>query len=166
MSENSNDLGKQEKTERQALLERLKELDPESENYDDGTVLITKPKRKLTAQQIENLNKGRQMALKKKQEAQAQKRLEECEIENEVKRRLEKYKQEVENKIIKKAISIKKKEIKKQAILEEISDDEDDTPVVKQKVKPQPKSEAPAPVKENTPLPQSENQTKPKIVFL
>jgi len=60
---------------------------------------------------------------------------------NDAKKLAEYEKKELEEKVVKKAISIKKKQIKKQAVLDEISDD--DTPM--EKIKPKPK---PAPVKE------------------
>ena len=50
----------------------------------------------------------------------------------------EEKKKVVEMKIVKKAISIKKKEIKKQMILDEISDDEEDV-IQKPKIKPKTK---------------------------
>ena len=60
---------------------------------------------------------------------------------NDAKKLAEYEKKELEEKVVKKAISIKKKQIKKQAVLDEISDD--DTPM--EKIKPKPK---PVPVKE------------------
>ena len=50
-------------------------------------------------------------------------------IEDEVQRRLNEYKLGLEDKVVKKAISIKKKQIKKEALLDETSDDE--TPIQK-----------------------------------
>ena len=50
-------------------------------------------------------------------------------IEDEVQKRLNEYKTGLEQKVVRKAISIKKKQIKKAALLEEISDDE--TPIQK-----------------------------------
>jgi hypothetical protein len=79
---------------------------------------LTKPKKVLTEKQLEALKKGQQKR-----------------NENRDKNREEKLKKEeeerkiAEEKLIKKAIAIKKKQIKKQAILDEISDDE--TPIQK-----------------------------------
>ena len=75
-----------------------------------------KPKRKLTEKQLQALHEGQQ------------KRLEMARMKKE----LERQKQEEEKKrqeelIIKKALALKKKQIKKEAILHEISDD--DTPI-------------------------------------
>jgi hypothetical protein len=79
---------------------------------------LTKPKKQLTAKQLEALKKGQQKR-----------------DENRVKNKTEKEKREaeekriLEEKLVKKAIALKKKQIKKQALLDEISDDE--TPIEK-----------------------------------
>jgi len=79
---------------------------------------LTKPKKQLTAKQLEALKKGQEKR-----------------NENRVKNKTEKEKREaeekamLEEKLVKKAIALKKKQIKKQALLDEISDDE--TPIQK-----------------------------------
>ena len=76
----------------------------------------------------------------KNHERVTKKRLEAEEIENEIQSRLSQYKTGLEAKIVKKAISIKKKQIKKEAALDEISDDETPIQKIKQIAKkiPQP----------------------------
>ena len=79
---------------------------------------ITKPKKKLTEKQLEVLKKGQQ------------KRDENARMRAELRARQEADEQKLkEEKIVKKAIAIKKKQIKKNAVLDEISDDE--TPLEK-----------------------------------
>ena len=94
---------------------------------------LTKPKKQLTAKQLEALKKGQDKR-----------------NENRVKNKLEKEKKEaeekamLEEKLVKKAIALKKKQIKKQALLDAISDDE--TPIEKIKQiaeKPKPEPEKP-----------------------
>ena len=94
---------------------------------------LTKPKKQLTAKQLEALKKGQDKR-----------------NENRVKNKLEKEKREaeekkmIEEKLVKKAIALKKKQIKKQALLDAISDDE--TPIEKIKQiaeKPKPEPEKP-----------------------
>ena len=106
-----------------------------------------KPKRKLTEKQLQALHEGQQ------------KRLEMARMKKE----LERQKQEEEKKrqeelIIKKALALKKKQIKKEAILHEISDD--DTPI--EEIKKIEKK--PAIVKKQTPQPQEPQ--KPKFIFI
>ena len=94
---------------------------------------ITKPKKQLTEKQLEALRKGQQT-----RDENARKRKEEAGRLAEIERK------KIEEKIVKKAISIKKKEIKKQSLLDEISDD--DTPIQKIKEiaeKPKPVSTEP-----------------------
>ena len=86
---------------------------------------ITKPKKKLTEKQLEALRKGQQT-----RDANAKKRKEEAE------RIAEEERKKLEEKIVRKAISIKKKQIKKQSALDEIEDD--DTPIQKIKEIAQP----------------------------
>ena len=62
-------------------------------------------------------------------ERTTKKKLEADAIEDEIQSRLSQYKTGLEAKIVKKAISIKKRQIKKEAALDEISDDE--TPIKK-----------------------------------
>jgi len=110
------DVGKQDDT--QVLQEHKEEVEVNDES-------IVKPKKKLTEKQLEALKKGQQT-----RDANAKKRREEAERKAEEDRKI------MEAKIVRKAISIKKKEIKKQAALDEISDD--DTPIQKIKEISQP----------------------------
>jgi hypothetical protein len=79
-----------------------------------------KPKRERTQKQIEAFNKCIETKKKKAAERAA-----------EAKRLAEYDRKALEEKVVKKAISIKKKQIKKQSALDEISDD--DTPIEKVK---------------------------------
>ena len=88
-----------------------------------------KKKRVLSEKQLNVLSLAREKLKEKNKERQAKKKLEADAIEDEIQSRLNEYKTSLEQKIVKKAISIKKKDIKKQAILEEVSDDE--TPIQK-----------------------------------
>ena len=63
----------------------------------------------------------------------------------------EQYKKEMEEKIVKKAISIKKKQILKQKVLDEISDEETPVEEIKKKIIPQ---------KQTIPLQQNIQQTR------
>ena len=86
-------------------------------------------KRVLSEKQLNVLALAREKLKEKTKERQIQKRLEQEAIEDEVQKRLNEYKTGLEQKVVRKAISIKKKQIKKEAVLEEISDDE--TPIQK-----------------------------------
>lgn len=92
----------------------------ENESETEETETLTKAKKPRTAKQLEAFEKAKAIrdanALKRKEDA---------------KRLAEEERKLIEEKLIKKAISIKKKQIKKQAVLEEISDDE--TPIEKVK---------------------------------
>ena len=83
----------------------------------------------LSAKQLEVLANAREKLKAKNSERTAKKKLEADAIESEIQSRLSQYKEGLEQKIVKKAISIKKKQIKKEAALDEISDDE--TPIQK-----------------------------------
>ena len=113
-----------------------------------------KKKKVLNERQLEVLANARAKLAEKNKEKLIKKRLEQQAIEDEVQRRLNEYKEDLEDKIVKKAISIKKKQIKKEAILDEISDDE--TPI--QKIKEIAK-------KRNHPAPQ-QVETKPQYIFV
>lgn len=109
---------------------------PESEEEEEeDEAPPPKPKRERTQKQIDAFNRCIETKKKKAAErAEAARQLAELE------------KKQLEEKVVKKAISIKKKQIKKQSALDEISDD--DTPIEKVKehaktikpvaVKPQP----------------------------
>lgn len=65
---------------------------------------------------------------------------------DEAEKMLSQSKKEMEDKVVKKAIAIKKKQIKAQIALDEISDDDEPIEVVKQKVKKVVERPAPKPV--------------------
>ena len=90
---------------------------------------IIKKKKVLSAKQLEVLANARAKLKANNHERVTKKRLEAEEIENEIQSRLSQYKTGLEAKIVKKAISIKKRQIKKEAALDEVSDD--DTPIQK-----------------------------------
>ena len=107
-----------------------------------------KPKRKLTEKQLQALHEGQR------------KRLEMARMKKEIERqKQEEEKKRQEELIIKKALALKKKQIKKEAILHEISDD--DTPIeeIKKIVK------KPA-TKKTESLPAIQPQPKPKFIFI
>ncbi len=118
---------------------------PESES--DGEIEVKKPpkqKRELTEKQKENLQRGRQ----RRNEAIAKKKEETAKIK-------EQEQEELNRKIVKKAILIKKREIKKEQILtptpEETEMEEEPVKAPRKKV--------------NYPPPTPQTQ-KPQIVFL
>ena len=127
---------KQEKLEEiQRLKKQLNELEPpcvipvskeESEDDEDEIqVSIQKPRKPRSEKQIEQFKKVVETKMKN---ASERKKL------AEVKAVVDK--QELEDKLVKKAIAVKKKQIKKQKIIDDISDEEkEDDPVI-QKMKP------------------------------
>lgn len=92
----------------------------EEEEEEEEACEKPKPKRDRTQKQIEAFNKCIETKKKKAADRAA-----------EAKRLAEYDKKALEEKVVKKAISIKKKQIKKQSALDEISDD--DTPIEKVK---------------------------------
>lgn len=84
----------------------------------------SKPKKKASEKQLEAMAQGR---LKRAELIQMRKKQAEIDRENE--------KKALEEKIVQKAISIKKKEIKKSLVLDEISDDETPIEEIKMAVK-------------------------------
>lgn len=98
----------------------------ESETEEPTPLLAKKEpkKRKPTPKQLEVLEKAREKMIMNAREKKVKKQLEDEAIEKEVQRRLNEYKKGVEEKIVRKAIAIKKKEIMKQAVLDEIEDDD------------------------------------------
>lgn len=103
-----------------------------------------KPKRQQTEKQKEVTAKMRQKLLEKR------------ERDKEIKKILEEQKkQEIEDKVVKKAISIKKKQIKKQEVLDEISDYDDDNIPIKR-----------APAKKQQPKSYSQQPSQPRIIFV
>lgn len=111
-----------------------------------------KPKRQPSQKQLENLEKGRiardnirKQRIKEREDAEKEQQL--------------KLKQELEEKIVKKAIMVKKKQLKKAAILEP-TDSESDTPPP-MKVKQQ-RIRTPRPVQQDFPAP----PRPPTIVYM
>ena len=114
-----------------------------------------KKKKVLSERQLEVLSNARAKLAERNKERIAQKKLEQQAIEDEVQRRLDEYKTGIEQNIVKKAVSIKKKQIKKEALLEEISDDETPMEKIKEIAK-----------KKNHPAPQQPVNAKPQYIFV
>ena len=114
--------------EKHRVEEKINALEINTEN-DLKPLEIIKKKKILSAKQLEVLANARAKLKANNHERVTKKRLEAEEIENEIQSRLSQYKTGLEAKIVKKAISIKKRQIKKEAALDEISDDE--TPIQK-----------------------------------
>ena len=93
---------------------------------------IIKKKKVLSQKQLDVLANAREKLKAKNSERTAKKKLEADAIESEIQSRLSQYKEGLENKIVKKAISIKKRQIKKEAALDDISDDETTMEKIKQ----------------------------------
>ena len=93
---------------------------------------IIKKKKVLSQKQLDVLANAREKLKAKNSERTAKKKLEADAIESEIQSRLSQYKEGLEQKIVKKAISIKNKQIKKEAALDEISDDETPMEKIKQ----------------------------------
>jgi hypothetical protein len=103
------------------LKKKIVVVKPEEESEEEEEEPPTpKPKRERTQKQIDAFNRCIETKKKKAAERAA-----------EAKRLAEYDKKALEEKVVKKAISIKKKQIKKQSALDEISDD--DTPIEKVK---------------------------------
>ena len=112
----------------EALELKLNSVDLTDENNIKPLEIIKK-KKVLSQKQLDVLANAREKLKAKNSERTAKKKLEADAIESEIQSRLSQYKEGLENKIVKKAISIKKRQIKKEAVLDEISDD--DTPIQK-----------------------------------
>ena len=93
---------------------------------------IIKKKKVLSQKQLDVLANAREKLKAKNSERTAKRKLEADTIELEIQSRLSQYKEGLEQKIVKKAISIKKRQIKKEAALDEISDDETPMEKIKQ----------------------------------
>jgi hypothetical protein len=106
-----------------ALKEEDEPLQASKEIPETPCELPKKPKRVLNEAQLEGMKKGREALAQKNAERKAQREAEEAE-----------RKKQLEEKVVNKAISIKKKQLKQEIALDEISDD--DTPIeeIKQKV--------------------------------
>ena len=131
----------------------LQDTETNSEEALEAPKAIPKKKRVPSAKQLEVLKLARDKLAIKQKEKQVKKRLEQEAMEEEVQKRLSQYKEGLEQKIVKKAISIKKKQIIKEAALDEISDDETPMEAIKQIVK-----------KKKQPVPPVEE--KPKYIFV
>ena len=112
----------------EALELKLNSVDLTDENNLKPLEIIKK-KKVLSQKQLDVLANAREKLKAKNSERTTKKKLEADAIESEIQSRLSQYKEGLEAKIFKKAISIKKKQIKKEAALDEISDD--DTPIQK-----------------------------------
>ena len=90
-------------------LETLEELEQRSINYktvESITLQAPKKKKVLSQKQLEVLKNAREKMAQNAKEKQAKKQLENEEIEKEVQRRLGEYKKSLEDRIVKKAVSI------------------------------------------------------------
>jgi hypothetical protein len=108
-----------------SIIEDLEVLDQlkDSGNESDTDDCIQKPKKPRSEKQILAFQKVLDTRNKNRED---RKLLREKEMEKE--------KEETEAKIMKKAISIKKKQIKKQLVLDDISDDDEPIEAIKQKI--------------------------------
>ena len=131
----------------------LQDTETNSEEALEALKAIPKKKRVPSEKQLEVLRVAREKLAIKQKEKQVKKRLEQEAMEQEVQKRLSQYKEGLEQKIVKKAISIKKKQIIKEAALDEISDDEAPMEAIKQIEK-----------KKKQPVPPVEE--KPKYIFV
>ena len=105
-----------------------KELIEDDSDDDDSVVEVQKkPTRPRTAKQIEQFRKVVETKMKNATERKLKAEL-----------KAEADKQELENKLVKKAIAVKKKQIKKEKIIDDISSGEEDDQVI-QKMKPKAK---------------------------
>jgi hypothetical protein len=126
-TENIEDLEKKENIE---VIEDSILLEPESsddESIDEPKLIRQKKPR--TQKQIEAFKMVCEKRNQKRNERKIEKEEKEKVISQLLKHKEEEEQEKLERKIVSKAISIKKKQIKKQAVLDEISDD--DTPIEK-----------------------------------
>ena len=109
----------------------LQDTETQSEEALEAPKAIPKKKRVPSEKQLEVLRIARdKLAIKQKKIVK--KKSEQEGMEQEVQRRLNEYKEDLEQKKINKTISIKKKQIKKEAVLDEISYDETPMEAIKQ----------------------------------
>ena len=107
--EDLGDLGKTDYTGEEKKVEESVTI-----NAAEEKTPLTKPKKQLSAKQIETLKKGQEV-----RDANRAKRAEEKRIKE------EEEKKKMEEKLVKKAIALKKKQLKKQQILDEISSEDE-----------------------------------------
>ena len=116
-----------------------------------------KPKRILNEAQLEGMKKGRETLALRNAEKREQRLQEEAE-----------RKRQLEEKVVSKAISIKKKQLKQEIALDEISDDETPIEEIKQKVVA--KRSAPSRPRVQTPAPTAPPpppvKAKPTFIFM
>ena len=105
------------------IIEPVIELIKEDSDDEPEPEIQKKPTRPRTAKQIEQFKKVVESKMKNAEERK--KKAEMKAVED---------KQELEEKLVKKAIAVKKKQIKKQKIIDDISEEEDDKVI--QKMKP------------------------------
>ena len=140
-TEKLGDLGKKSE---ELQISAVKSNAPVEESVTENAVDVplTKPKKKLTEKQLEALKKGQQT-----RDENRKKRLAEMQSKQEAEKKV------LEEKLVKKAIAIKKKQIKKQALLEELSGDEGELPA------------EPVPLQKETVKPVAVEKPKPRIIF-
>ncbi len=114
-----------------------------------------KPKRKASEKQLEAMALGR---LKRFELIDMRKKQAQIDSENE--------KKQLEEKIVQKAISIKKKEIKKSLVLDEISDDETPIEEIKTAVKAKKQQPPPKPPPQPQQAPKAIEAKKPSFLFV
>jgi hypothetical protein len=140
-----------------ALKEEDEPLQASKEIPEVPCELPKKPKRIMNEAQLEGMKKGREALAQKNAERKAQREAEEAE-----------RKRQLEEKVVNKAISIKKKQLKQEIALDEISDD--DTPIeeIKQKViaKKQAPTKQTVKYQQPTPPPTPPPQIKAKPTFI
>lgn len=149
----------EELTVKQDELNLLTQNEQEESSDDEIEIKHAKPKRELTDKQKETLQRGRvkrhENMIKKKEELSKIK---------------EQEKSELDNKIVKKAIAIKKKQIKLEEILKQTPDEnEDDEKSVKAPVKRITTQQAQAqaqPPKQQQPKEQAPKPQPPKYIFI
>lgn len=123
---------KQKDTEIEILTDKIEEISPSSSSSssDEGGNNLEIPKKEKkprTEKQIEAFKIACQKRQQQRDKRKIEKHQKEEQIKQQIKAKEEQIKNETEEKIIKKAISIKKKQIIKEAVLDEISDDDIDT---------------------------------------
>lgn len=158
----------EKKSRREILLKELQELeDAKPEEAEDLGV----QREKDAVEKVEVVEKAESVARAKKPRTAAQlavfERARETAKINAEKRKAERdakadeERKAVEEKLVKKAISVKKKQIKQQAILDEISDDETDLVEIEKIVKRLPSKSKGKPVE----LPAEKSKPSPYIFF-
>jgi hypothetical protein len=116
MTENDEKIKSEKMVKMEELRKQLADLEidaiPKEESSSDEEV-VEKPKRERTEKQKQAFLKAQETRLKKAEERKREKALKDQE-----------EKEELEKKLIEKAIKVKKKQIKKMAVIEQLSDDD------------------------------------------